>query len=129
MWPRNANRGDDGVVQIAGVPVTELAEKYGTPLFVVDEDDFRSRCRDMARGVRPDGTGALRVEGVPVRRDRALGRHEGLSLDVASGGELAVALHAGFPAERIAMHGNNKSVAELRSAVSAPVSGTSCSTR
>ncbi len=54
VWPRNASRGDDGEVTLAGVKVGELAEKYGTPLFVIDEDDFRSRCRDMARAFGPD---------------------------------------------------------------------------
>lgn len=53
VWPRNAERGPDGVVRLAGIPVTELAATYGTPLFVVDEDDFRSRCRDMARAFGP----------------------------------------------------------------------------
>ena len=45
VWPRNAVRNPDGEVTIAGVPVTQLAAEYGTPLFVIDEDDFRSRCR------------------------------------------------------------------------------------
>lgn len=121
VWPRGARRGDDGVVTLAGVPVTELAERYGTPLFVVDEDDFRSRCREMARAFG----GAERVHyaskaflSAEIAR---WVRDEGLSMDVASGGELAVALHAGFPAERITMHGNNKSVGELETAVSAGV--------
>ncbi|QCQ90569.1 diaminopimelate decarboxylase [Rhodococcus sp. SGAir0479] len=121
VWPRGARRGDDGVVTLAGVPVTELAEKYGTPLFVVDEDDFRSRCREMARAfggadrVHYASKAFLSAEIARWVRD------EGLSMDVASGGELAVALHAGFPAERITMHGNNKSVGELETAVSAGV--------
>ncbi|MFC4605752.1 diaminopimelate decarboxylase [Rhodococcus kronopolitis] len=121
VWPRNADRGADGVVRLAGVPVTELAEEYGTPLFVIDEDDFRSRCRDMARAFG----GADRVHYASkaflcseIARWVA---DEGLSMDVASGGELTVALHGGFPAERVTMHGNNKSVSELRSAVSAGV--------
>ncbi|BCN43537.1 diaminopimelate decarboxylase [Prescottella equi] len=121
VWPRSAERGADGVVRIAGVPVTDLAAKYGTPLFVVDEDDFRSRCREMARAfggadrVHYASKAFLSAEIARWVRD------EGLSMDVASGGELAVALHAGFPAERITMHGNNKSVAELDAAVAAGV--------
>lgn len=121
VWPRSAERGADGVVRIAGVPVTDLAAKYGTPLFVVDEDDFRSRCREMARAfggadrVHYASKAFLSAEIARWVRD------EGLSMDVASGGELAVALHAGFPAERITMHGNNKSVAELDTAVAAGV--------
>ena len=48
IWPRNIIRTADGVVGISGVSVTDLAEQFGTPLFVIDEDDFRSRCREMA---------------------------------------------------------------------------------
>ncbi|MBV8350033.1 MAG: diaminopimelate decarboxylase [Mycolicibacterium sp.] len=121
VWPRNTVRGDDGVVTIGGLPVTALAKDYGTPLFVVDEDDFRSRCRDMAaafgdgRNVRYAAKAFLCTE---VARWIA---EEGLSLDVCSGGELAVALHAGFPPDRIAFHGNNKSVEELTAAVKAGI--------
>ena len=48
VWPRNTTRDDAGAAVIGGVPVTQLAQEYGTPLFVIDEDDFRSRCRDLA---------------------------------------------------------------------------------
>ncbi|MBF0661364.1 diaminopimelate decarboxylase [Rhodococcus sp. (in: high G+C Gram-positive bacteria)] len=121
VWPRNASRGDDGVLQIAGVPVTDLAEKYGTPLFVVDEDDFRSRCREIAEAFGPTARVHYASKAFLCTEIARWVHQEGLSLDVASGGELAVALHAGFPADKIAMHGNNKSVHELRSAVSAGV--------
>lgn len=121
VWPRNAERGPDGVVRLAGIPVTELAETYGTPLFVVDEDDFRSRCRDMARAFGPSAKVHYASKAFLCGEIARWVADEGLSLDVASGGELAIALHAGFPAERIAMHGNNKSVAELQAAVKAGV--------
>lgn len=121
VWPRGARRRDDGVVEIAGVGVDELAAEYGTPLFVIDEDDFRSRCRDMAEAFG----GADRVHYASkaflcseIARWVA---EEGLSMDVATGGELAVALGAGFPAERVTVHGNNKSVEELELAVSSGV--------
>ena len=48
VWPRSTIRGDDGVVSIAGVPVTDIAAEFGTPVFVIDEDDFRARCREIA---------------------------------------------------------------------------------
>ncbi len=120
VWPRNASRGAGGVLEIAGVDVRELAETYGTPLFVVDEDDFRSRAAEFAAAF---GAGAVHYAAkaflsVEVARWVA---DEGLSLDVCSGGELAVALRAGFPAERIALHGNNKSTEELGDAVEAGV--------
>lgn len=121
VWPRNLLRGDDGVVRVAGVPVTELAATYGTPLFVIDEDDFRSRCREMAEAF---GGGANVNYAAKAFLSAEVARwvaEEGLCLDVASGGELAVALHAGFPADRIALHGNNKSVDELIAAVEAGI--------
>ncbi|WP_328391309.1 diaminopimelate decarboxylase [Nocardia sp. NBC_00416] len=121
VWPRNATRGADDVVRLAGVPVTELAAQFGTPLFVVDEDDFRSRCRDMVRAFGSDSRVHYASKAFLCGEVARWIRDEGLSLDVCSGGELAVALHAGFPAERIALHGNNKSVAELEAAVAAGV--------
>jgi diaminopimelate decarboxylase len=121
VWPRNTARGGDGVVAIGGVAITDLARDYGTPLFVVDEDDFRSRCREIAEAF--DGGQNVRYAAkaflcTEVARWIA---EEGLSLDVCSGGELAVALHADFPPERIALHGNNKSVEELTAAVKAGI--------
>jgi diaminopimelate decarboxylase len=121
VWPRNAVRGSDGVVSVGGVPVTQLARDYGTPLFVVDEDDFRSRCREIAAafgGGHNVGYAAKAFLCTEVARWIA---DEGLSLDVCTGGELAVALHAEFPPERIALHGNNKSVDELTAAVKAGI--------
>ncbi|MEV6771584.1 diaminopimelate decarboxylase [Nocardia sp. NPDC051030] len=121
VWPRNASRDADGVVRLAGVPVHELAADFGTPLFIIDEDDFRSRCRDMVRafgeGARVHYASKAFLCGEIARWIR----DEGLHLDVCSGGELAVALHAGFPAERIALHGNNKALTELEMAVQAGV--------
>jgi diaminopimelate decarboxylase len=121
VWPRNARRDDDGAVRLAEVDVRDLAREYGTPLFVVDEADFRARCREFAAAFG-DPTlvhyASKAFLSVQVARWVA---EEGLSLDVCSGGELAVALRAGFPPERIALHGNNKSLAELERAVRAGV--------
>ncbi|MFI5777483.1 diaminopimelate decarboxylase [Nocardia sp. NPDC051570] len=121
VWPRNATRDADGVVRLAGVSVTELAEQYGTPLFVIDEDDFRSRCRDMVRAFGDNARVHYASKAFLCGEVARWVRDEGLSLDVCSGGELAVALHAGFPPARIALHGNNKSVPELEAAVAAGV--------
>ncbi len=120
VWPRHAGRGERGSLEVAGVDVRDLAERYGTPLFVVDEADFRSRAAEFAAAF---GAGAVHYAGkaflcTEVARWVA---EEGLALDVASGGELAVALRAGFPPERIAVHGNNKSAAELAAALDAGV--------
>lgn len=121
VWPRNAVRGDDGVVRIAGVAVTDLAQHYGTPLFVIDEDDFRSRCREIAEAFGGGDNVHYAAKAFLCSEIACWIDQEGLGLDVATGGELAVALHAGFPAERITVHGNNKSVAELTAAVEAGV--------
>ena len=121
IWPSNLCRGSDGVVRVAGVTVTRLAEQYGTPLFVIDEDDFRGRCRSMAAAFGGGDNVHYAAKAFLCTEIARWVAEEGLSLDVASGGELAVALHAGFPAQRIALHGNNKSIDELTSAVEAGV--------
>src|SRR6201999_3281659 len=121
VWPRNTVRADDGVVSIAGVSLRSLAQEYGTPLFVIDEDDFRSRCREIATAF---GGGANVHYAGKAFLSSEIARwidEEGLSLDVCTGGELAVALHADFPPERIALHGNNKSIDELTAAVKAGI--------
>ena len=120
VWPRGATR-TAGVLDLAGNDVRDLAAQYGTPLLVMDEQDFRSRCQDFA-----DAFGS--AADVHYAAKAFLSSHivkwlgeEGLSLDVCSGGELRLALAAGFPAEHIALHGSNKSQAELESAVAAGV--------
>jgi diaminopimelate decarboxylase len=121
VWPRNTVRDESGVTSIAGVALTDLAQDYGTPLFVIDEDDFRSRCKEI---VAAFGGGQNVHYAAKAFLSSEIARwidEEGLSLDVCTGGELAVALHANFPPERITMHGNNKSVAELTAAVKAGV--------
>ncbi len=121
VWPHGARRGEDGVVRLAGVDVRQLAEEYGTPLFVMDEDDFRARCREMAQAFGGAANVHYAAKAFLCGEVARWVAEEGLSLDVCSGGELTVALHAGFPAGRIAMHGNNKSGAELTAAVQAGV--------
>ncbi|WP_093169677.1 diaminopimelate decarboxylase [Sinosporangium album] len=119
IWPTTASRSG-GAVTIGGVDVRDLAKQYGTPLYVVDEEDVRSRCRDFRAAfgggdVHYAGKAFLCKEVVRWIDD------EGLGLDVCSGGELAVALSVGFPAARITLHGNNKSPAELDRALAAGV--------
>jgi diaminopimelate decarboxylase len=119
VWPRSARRVD-GELQLAGRPVTELAREHGTPLFVLDEADFRGRAADFARafaGADVHYASKAFLCGQVARWVAA----DGLHLDACSGNELAVALAAGFPAERIALHGNNKSLVELRLAVDAGI--------
>ena len=120
VWPRGGARGEDGALRVAGVDVRDLAERYGTPLFVVDEADFRSRAGEFAAAFGANAVHYAAKAFLCTEVARWVAQ-EGLRLDVASGGELAIALRAGFPAERIAMHGNNKSLDELVAAVEAGV--------
>jgi len=121
VWPRNMLRDESGVAAIAGVTLTDLAQQYGTPLFVIDEDDFRSRCREIASAFGGGDNVYYAAKAFLCSEIVRWVDEEGLSLDVSTGGELAVALHADFPPERITFHGNNKSIAELTAAVKAGV--------
>jgi diaminopimelate decarboxylase len=121
VWPRNMVRDESGASSVAGIPLTDLAQEYGTPLFVVDEDDFRFRCREIASAFGGGGHVHYAAKAFLCSEVARWIDEEGLSLDVCTGGELAVALHANFPPERITFHGNNKSVAELTAAVKAGV--------
>ncbi|MBC2681896.1 diaminopimelate decarboxylase [Corynebacterium anserum] len=109
VYPCNTARRADGVMSVAGVPLTDIAERYGTPAFILDEDDFRSRCRRLAKAF---GGGQRVHYASKAFISKTVCRwvaEEGLALDVASQGELQVALAADFPPERITVHGNNKS--------------------
>lgn len=121
VWPRGAQREEDGVITVAGVPLPELAEEYGTPLMVFDEDDFRSRCRDMAAAFGAPERVHYASKAFLSKKVARWVDEEGLSLDVASINELRIALAAGFPAERITVHGNNKSAGFLAYCVDSQV--------
>jgi diaminopimelate decarboxylase len=116
VWPKHAARGADGAVRLAGVRVDELIERYGSPLFVVDKDDFHTRCRRWAEALGPRNVHYASKAFLSGQLAHWLDQ-EGLALDICSGGELAIALRGGFPPGRMTLHGNNKSVAELRRAV------------
>jgi diaminopimelate decarboxylase len=116
IWSANVTRTDGGQLAVDGIAATDLAAEFGTPAYIVDEADFRARCRAWVAAftdadVFYAGKAFLTTEVARWVAD------EGLGLDVCTGGELAVALHAGFEPARIAMHGNNKSIAELTTAL------------
>lgn len=111
LLPDTAQVGPEGQLLIGGCDVAELAEQYGTPLFVYDEAHLRARCREAVDAFG-DGV-AYATKAFLCRAMARLAHEEGMHLDVASGGELAVALAAGVPAERLVLHGNNKSDDEL----------------
>ncbi len=116
VWPGGAQRSADGVVQIGGVDVRDLAAEFGTPAYILDEDDFRARCRSW-RAAFQDADVYYAGKAFLCSAIARWVAEEGLGLDVCTGGELAVAERVGFPAERLAFHGNNKSVAELERAL------------
>jgi diaminopimelate decarboxylase len=113
-----------GHLEVAGCDVVELAEEHGTPAYVYAEDDIRWRAREYRRAFeeRTDDYEVLFAsKALPMTAAYRVCAEEGLSVDVASGGELHMALAAGFDPGRIHMHGNNKTEAELRYAAEAGV--------
>ncbi|TKA09694.1 diaminopimelate decarboxylase [Actinacidiphila oryziradicis] len=117
IWARTVTRNADGAAVVGGLDVRHLAEEFGTPAYILDEADFRARCRAWKEAF---GTGADVFYAGKAFLSRAVVRwlqEEGMNLDVCSAGELAVALSGGMPADRIALHGNNKSTEEIERAV------------
>ncbi len=119
LLPDSSEVGPEGQLIVGGCDVAELAERYGTPLFVYDEAQLRARCREAVAAFG-DGV-AYATKAFLCRAMARLAHEEGMHLDVASGGELHLALSAGVPAERIVLHGNNKSTDELTQAREAGV--------
>ena len=114
LLPDTAVIAADGHLSIGGCDLLELAERFGTPLFVYDEAHLRARCREAVAAFG-DGVAYASKAFLCVAMAR-LAHEEGMHLDVATGGELHVALTAGVPADRLVLHGNNKSTDELRMA-------------
>lgn len=115
---------DQGHLEIGGMDTTVMKEQFGTPLYIVDEQLVRQRCREYMDAFRASGLGfqvAYASKAFCVMAMCALAAEEGLSLDVVSDGELFTALQAGFPAERIHFHGNNKTLEEIEMALDAEI--------
>ncbi|MGD9954695.1 MAG: diaminopimelate decarboxylase [Candidatus Nanopelagicales bacterium] len=125
VWPSTAVRaGGDGLAQravtFAGIDVRDLAAEHGTPLYVLDEADFRARAAAFREAYEhPEAPADVFYAGKAFLSTIVARwvQEEGLGLDVCSGGEIITAVRAGFPPERMAFHGNNKSVAELELAL------------
>ncbi len=116
---------EGGRLSVGGCDAVELAREFGTPAYVYAEDDLRARAREYVHALHAHHQGVCDVifasKAFPCTAALALFAQEGLSCDVASGGELHLALNAGFAPERIHLHGNAKSEAELAMAVAAGV--------
>ncbi|AWB85891.1 diaminopimelate decarboxylase [Mycetocola zhujimingii] len=125
VFSRNIGRDDDGVLTVAGVPATEIAQTFGTPVYVFDEADARERASHVlaafSREFEAIGSKAKVYYAGKAFLSTEIARwvtEAGLNIDVCSEGELAVALAAGVDASRLGHHGNNKSLAEIDRSVS-----------
>src|ERR1700730_4515663 len=119
LLPDSAEVDGDGRLWIAGVDMVELSREVGTPVFVYDEEHLRRRCREA---VTAFGEGVAYASKAFLCRAMArLAHDEGMCIDVSTGGETYVALESGVPGNRLILHGNNKSDAELVQALSAGV--------
>ncbi len=124
VYPAGSRVNERGRIEIGGCDLVDLAAEFGTPAYVYSEDDLRTRARAIqaAFSERTDSFEVVYAsKAFPCTAALRIFAEEGLSCDVASGGELHLALRAGFDAERIYMHGNNKSEAELEQALAAGV--------
>ena len=129
IWPRTAERSGSGELHIGGLSVSSLVRQFGSPLYVVDQEDFESRLL-MASRAFSDAASKIGTSAKVYYASKALLTTDvvrwvdaaGLSIDVSTSGELAVALAAGIDGSRIGLHGNNKSLVEIGRAVAADVS-------
>jgi len=129
VYPLGSRIDERGHLEVGGCDVVELAREFGTPAYVYAEEDIRARARAYlaAFGSRTEDFEVLYAsKAAPFTAAYRILREEGLSVDVASGGELAMARAAGFDPERIYLHGNNKSERELREALEAGVGHIIC---
>lgn len=122
-WAANV-KFENGQLTVAGMNATELAAEYGTPAFILDEDDFKARASAFVSSMQKsfDSSTVYYASKAFLCKQIVRWIHElGMGIDVATGGELEVALAMDFPAHRIEVHGNNKSLAEIDRAVNAGV--------
>jgi diaminopimelate decarboxylase len=112
IWPLTA----EPALSVGGVPLTEIAERFGTPAYVLDEEHVRHRCREYRKAMHPHRV-AYAGKAFLCRAMVRWVHEEGLALDVCSAGELALARSVGFPAERIILHGNGKTPEDLAAAL------------
>ena len=116
---------EKGHLTLGGIDTVELANKYGTPLYVLDENDIRNNCRQFTEAFSKYYDGNARVyyasKAFSCKEMYRIVNDENLCADVVSGGELYTALSVGFPAEKIGFHGNNKTPEELSYALDSKV--------
>lgn len=116
VWPRSTHPAPAGDLTVGGVSLAEAADRFGTPLYVLDEQEVRERCRTY-RTAFPEADIVYAAKAFLCRAMAHWVQEEGLGLDVCSAGELQLAVTTGFPPERIVLHGNAKSPEDLRTAL------------
>ncbi|WP_210585929.1 diaminopimelate decarboxylase [Streptomyces sp. GESEQ-35] len=116
VWPASTAEHRTGDLAVAGVPLTEIADRFGTPVYVIDEGEVRERCRTY-RHAFPDAEVLYAAKAFLCRAMVHWTAEEGLGLDVCSAGELELAVTTGFPPVRIVLHGNAKSPRDLETAL------------
>ena len=116
VWPGSTRPSPTGDLTVGGVSLTEAADRFGTPVYVLDEQEIRDRCRTY-RTAFPDADVVYAAKAFLCRAMAHWVQEEGLGLDVCSAGELQLAVTTGFPPERIVLHGNAKSPEDLRTAL------------
>ncbi|MFE7093058.1 diaminopimelate decarboxylase [Streptomyces erythrochromogenes] len=116
IWPASTTRLTHGELAVGRVPLAEIADRFGTPAYVLDEGEVRERCRTY-RDAFPEADVLYAAKAFLSRAMVRWVREEGLGLDVCSAGELELAVTAGFPPERIVLHGNAKSPRDLEAAL------------
>ena len=124
LFPMGSTLSENGHLNIGGCDVTELAKEYGTPLYIYDEATIRTMAKTFVKEFGTRYTNTVVAYASKAFLTKAMARianEEGLSLDVVSGGEIAAAIAAGFPAARMDFHGNNKTPDELIYAVESGV--------
>ncbi|MEU3027316.1 diaminopimelate decarboxylase [Streptomyces incarnatus] len=116
VWPASTTEPRAGALAVGGVPLAEVADRFGTPVYVLDEAEVRDRCRTY-RDAFPDAEVLYAAKAFLCRAMARWMEEEGLGLDVCSAGELELAVTTGFPPERIVLHGNAKTPRDLESAL------------
>ncbi|WP_275292911.1 diaminopimelate decarboxylase [Amycolatopsis sp. La24] len=116
LWPQGTKLGEGGELLFAGAPVSHLAARFGTPAYLLDEEQVRETARAYRRAL-PEADVAFASKALCTRAVLRWVAEEGLSLDTCSAGEIAVARAVGFPAERILLHGNAKTPEDLKAAL------------
>src|SRR3990170_7169469 len=117
LLPDTTAIDEGGRMSVGACDLVGLADRFGTPLFVYDEAHIRNRCRETVSAFGPGAAYASKA--FLCRAMARLAHEEGMAIDVATGGEMAVALSAGVPADRLVFHGNNKSSEELAAGLDA----------